>query len=127
MRKNSALFAAVLWTSVIFFLCLIKSSDLPYVAINNLDKVVHASFHLLFVVLWFLYFNELFSKSFSTKALVFAFSLSVFYGIAIEIMQTIFTTTRSADVFDVVANLIGAIIGILLLIIGKKILNRRVV
>jgi len=127
VHNKLALFGAVAWTLVIFFLCLIKSSDLPSVAIVNLDKVVHAFLHLLFVILWFLYFKNQFISRFNTKALVYAFALSVFYGIAIEIMQQLFTTTRSADVLDVVANFVGAIIGVSVVMVAKKVWNGKIV
>jgi len=34
------------------------------------------------------------------------------YGIIIEILQGLLTISRSADIFDVAANLIGSLIGI---------------
>lgn len=111
MLKKLHLAAAVSWTAVIFFLCLIKSSDLPVINIVSLDKVVHAFFHLVFVMLWFLYLKLQFKSSAITKPLLFSFALSVFCGITIEIAQQIVTTTRSADVLDVVANILGATIG----------------
>lgn len=50
-----------------------------------------------------------------------SFSLSVFFGITIEIVQGLFTTTRSADVFDVFANIFGATIGVLAMALFYKI------
>jgi VanZ family protein len=46
--------------------------------------------------------------------------LSVIYGIAIEIAQLLFTTTRSADVLDVVANMLGAIAGVSVIALVSK-------
>jgi VanZ family protein len=40
--------------------------------------------------------------------LIASFLFSVFFGIGIEIAQELFTTTRHAEVFDVLANLSGA-------------------
>jgi VanZ family protein len=39
--------------------------------------------------------------------------MAVLFGIAVEIGQHFLTTTRQADVWDVVANTIGSIAGIL--------------
>lgn len=112
MLKKLYLFAALSWTSFIFFLCLVKSSQIPVINIVNFDKLVHASFHFVFTILWFLYFKQQFKKSHNNESLVFVFVLSVGYGIAIEIAQLLFTATRSADPLDVVANIVGAIAGI---------------
>jgi VanZ family protein len=125
--KKIALFAAIVWTAVIFFLCIIKSSELPSITVANLDKVAHAFFHLLFVILWFLYFKEQIISRYHTKAYVYSFSLSVFFGIAIEMMQQFFTTTRSADILDVVSNVAGAIVGIISIVVVRNVMNRDIV
>ena len=44
-----------------------------------------------------------------------------YLGIAIELMQQYFTTTRSADVFDVLANTTGALLAIISILILNKI------
>jgi VanZ family protein len=103
------LFAALFWTCLIVFLCLIKSSDLPTVAIPNLDKVIHAFLHFVFTSLWFFFLKKQLKSLSMTSLLAFSFIASVFFGIAIEFMQQYFTTTRSADVFDVLANMTGAL------------------
>ena len=57
------------------------------------------------------------------KPLYSAVLFSFFYGIAIEIMQGLFTTTRSADVLDVLANVTGAILASVTILVLKKIIN----
>jgi VanZ family protein len=106
--KRVFLFAALFWTGIILFFCLIKSSDIPKVNIQNLDKVIHSGFHFVFTILWFLYLKKKFTSSNNFKLLTFTIIGSFVLGIAIELMQQYFTTTRSADVFDVLANLFGA-------------------
>ena len=107
------LFAAITWTLIIAYLCLESSADLPKVKVFGIDKIVHCGFHFVFVMLWFLFFwNNNSSKNFN-KFLKESVLLSFSYGIAIEIAQQLFTTTRQADVFDVLANLTGAILGYL--------------
>lgn len=120
MLKKLYLFAALSWTSIIFFLCLIKSSEIPVINIVNLDKLVHAFFHFVFTILWFLYCKKQFKNVHSNEPLVFVFVLSVIYGIAIEIAQLLFTTTRSADVLDVVANMLGAVAGVSVIALVSK-------
>jgi VanZ family protein len=123
--KKLALFGAVSWTLVVFFLCIVKSSSIPSIPIANLDKGAHAFFHMVFVILWFLYFKEQIVSSYHTKAYVFSFSLSVFFGILIEFTQQFFTTTRSADVLDVVSNLAGAIIAIIIIVMARNVTKRN--
>jgi VanZ family protein len=112
VRKEFLLVLALLWTGVILFFCLIKSSSIPVVKIQNLDKVVHASFHFVFTGLWFLYFQKQFVKIKFQKLILVCFSFSVIFGILIEIAQSLFTTTRNGDVLDVLSNTTGAFIAV---------------
>jgi VanZ family protein len=124
--KKLYLFAALSWTSFIFFLCLVKSSQIPVINIVNFDKLVHASFHFVFTILWFLYFKQQFKKRHNNESLVFVFLLSVGYGIGIEIAQLLFTATRSADVLDIVANIVGAIAGISIIVLVSKLCSNKI-
>ncbi len=103
---------ALAWTCIIAFFCLIQASDIPSVniPISNLDKIVHAFFHFVFSSLWFMFFQKQFKEAKYLRLLIISVLLSVFYGIIIEILQGVLTTTRNADVFDVFANVSGAII-----------------
>jgi VanZ family protein len=112
VRKQFFCGVALTWTFLILFFCLTQSSNIPIIGIGipHLDKLVHVFFHFVFTLLWFLFLrNQLKSRS-NIRLLVISFSLSVFYGIGIEIMQGVFTTTRKADLFDVLANMSGALL-----------------
>ncbi|NRT11716.1 VanZ family protein [Flavobacterium sp. 14A] len=108
MRKLFFLVSAVAWSAVILFLCLTKSSNIPSIDIPNLDKAVHAFFHFVFTSLWVLFFRTQVRNKNIYKPLFFSFVLSVFFGVFIEIAQQMFTTTRSPDMFDILANITGA-------------------
>ncbi len=84
------------------------------------DKYVHFTFHFVFTWLWFLYFNHKKKGQRNSKTIIIVFFLSVFFGIAIEIMQELFTTTRKADVFDVMANMTGAIAAVVFIRLWQK-------
>ena len=112
MRKLFFLLAALFWSGVILFFCLIKSNDLPTITVPYVDKAVHAVFHFVFTVLWFLFFKKKLDTSNIFRPLIFSFGLSFFFGVSIELMQKFFTTTRSADVIDELANLSGAILAV---------------
>lgn len=116
MLKKTYLFAALTWTFSILFFCLATFNNLPEIAIKNADKYVHFTFHFGFVMLWFLYFD--FNKKTANrfKTILVLFLLSFLFGVAIEIAQKLFTTTRSADVFDVAANTTGTLTASLLIV-----------
>jgi len=112
--------AALFWTGIILFFCLIKSSDIPTVNIQNLDKVIHAFFHFVFVWLWFLFLKKKLNTSSNDKILIVSLVFSFFFGIGIEMMQQFFTVTRSADILDILANLFGAILAIITIVLLNK-------
>lgn len=120
MRKLFFLLAALFWSGVILFFCLIKASDIPQVDVPNLDKAIHATFHFVFTVLWFLFFKKKLKTSNIFRSLVISYVFSFFFGIAIELMQEFFTTTRSADIMDELANLSGASLAVVAVVLLNK-------
>jgi len=106
---------ALIWTTIVTVLCLINSNQLPKPKFEkNYDKLVHMVFHIGITFLWYLYYK--FKSDNAKKALIQAFLFSFVYGILIEIVQGLFTTSRSADILDVAANATGAllVVGIVL-------------
>lgn len=118
-HKTIFIWPALLWTAIVTFLCLINFNDLPKVEITNYDKLGHFTFHFGITVLWFLYFRFQQLKT-NTKALLMAFLVSFFYGVGIEITQSLFTDTRKGDVFDVFANMTGSVSAIIISLIIIK-------
>ena len=107
MLKKCYLSAAIIWTGSILLLCLEPASDLPKVEINNVDKLVHFTFHFVFIILWYLYLSSNANKT-NYKTPVILFLVSVAFGILVELAQQAFTTSRKGDLLDVVANVTGA-------------------
>ena len=120
MPKQLYFWVALLWTGIVAYLCLMKSSDVPVVQITNLDKIVHAFFHFVFTLLWFLYFKNHFSRMSTFKKAIIPFLLSVFFGLLIEFFQNVFTVTRMAELYDVLANISGAIFAVILILLYEK-------
>ncbi len=85
---------------------------------KNTDKLGHMVFHIGITSFWYLYFKHKFVNV--KKALIQAFLFSFIYGILIEIAQGLFTTTRSADILDVVANTTGAFLVVCIVMFFKK-------
>ncbi len=113
--RNAWSAAALAWMVFIGIVCLARFDDLPSVEIGfaPTDKLVHGFLHFVLTILL--------ARSLRKQALRGAFSLSVAYGIAIELCQQWFTTFRTADTTDVVANVAGSVIAACLLkLIQKK-------
>jgi len=120
--KQLLLLWAIICSGIITYFCLTDSSNIPAVNFPSIDKIVHFCFHFGFTVSWILFFKkELRGKTTDDyKAYFISFIFSVFFGITIEILQSIFTKTRAADVTDILGNAIGALAAVFAAIAFKK-------
>lgn len=112
LNKNKHFLLAILWTTIVTILSLITiSSDIgSSINIDNKDKYVHFTFYFVFVILWFLYAK---SKNTNSRTKFIVLIAAIGYGVLMEICQGIFTTTRTPDILDVLANSAGAFAGTL--------------
>lgn len=115
MHKQFYFFAALTWTILMLYVCLMKSSSVPSVSIVGIDKIVHIFLHLFFTLLWGIALVKIKRFDSFSKLMRFLFVLSLVFGLLIEFIQGYFTATRSADVTDVLANIFGAFFAIALL------------
>ncbi len=95
---------AFLWTLLIFYLCLDDSPNVPKINIQYKDKVVHFIFYFVFVYFW--------TKSIKNKNLnylLMVLFLAITTGITIEFLQENYTSHRTFDWYDILANTLGAI------------------
>jgi VanZ family protein len=109
-KKNILLFTAIFWTLSVTYLSLVTldSSIGSSIKIQNKDKMVHFVFYFLFTFLWVFYMNF---HQFNFKKSIIVLLIAIVYGVIMEFFQGFLTTTRSADVFDVIANTFGAFFG----------------
>lgn len=108
---KNLIFVCVIYTTTItlFFLVPISvgiETTLP------LDKLVHIGFNAALIYLWLHYFSSKYALK-GWLPLTGILITCIVYGIIIEIMQESFTTTRQADVWDVVANITGSVMGLI--------------
>jgi len=76
------------------------------------DKIVHFGFYFVMVVSGMLALKEQCQNNFKLfKSLVVMLVFAITYGIIIEILQASITVSRQGDVFDVMANTLGALLG----------------
>jgi VanZ family protein len=117
--KNAIFSLAIGWTILIAVLCLVKFNDLPSFGVSGADKYVHFTFHFVFTILWGFYswakLNDITISKIGRVVI-----LSFCYGILIEIFQEIYTKTRHADIFDVLANGTGALVALVFFVLIKR-------
>jgi len=95
---------ALLWTLLIFYLCLDDSPNVPKITFQYKDKVVHFIFYFVFVYFWA---KSLKNIRFNYTLIILV--LALILGITIEVLQENFTVNRTFDWYDILANSIGAI------------------
>ncbi len=102
----------VTWSSLYSF----EGTDLSTFNIPNGDKLVHFTFYFVAAALGFLYLTEMPKGKVGFKTGLMSLIVSLmFFGIIIEVVQQAFTSNRSGDVFDALANSIGVICGVVVL------------
>lgn len=104
-----------------------KDNDLPDLGIPNMDKLVHFVFYAMATFLGGLFIRERTRGEKGLKpTLILIGILMIIYGMVIEVIQYGFTTSREGNVFDVLANCMGTLVGILTIVIifkGERRLN----
>ncbi|MES2747777.1 MAG: VanZ family protein [Bacteroidota bacterium] len=119
-NKKILLLFALLWTVLITILSLITVGNIGgKIALPHKDKMIHFVFYFVFVLLWF---HVKKSGNNYKKTSVVVFLIAIGYGLLMELFQSVFTTTRKADIFDVIANSSGALAG--LFFISYRFLNK---
>lgn len=91
---------AVLVTVGVAVLSLTESTHMPSVSLN--DKVVHGLMYTLLAVLWMI----------PVRRPIFVRLAVTIYGALLELLQHYCATTRSGEWADVLADMIGVIIGV---------------
>jgi len=107
---------AIIWGIFIFIISSFPGDDIPKSFMINIpfaDKIIHFFLYFLLVLLiLFGYLRK--SKTILTiRKFLFVFSISLLYGILLEVLQDLLFTMRSADLFDIAANAAGSFIGLL--------------
>ncbi|MEO1051263.1 MAG: VanZ family protein [Bacteroidota bacterium] len=122
---NIYLIGAIVWGGVILFLTTMPFEYDPdaawYWDFDQADKVVHAGLFAIFSFLILSGFKKQHKSIFiSTHALLICILCSALFGIITEVAQY-YIPSRSPDFNDLLADLLGTIVGIAMFYLQKKI------
>jgi VanZ family protein len=108
---------ALIWTIFIFILMAIPGDMLPEeekTFIPNMDKLLHALVFGSFVFLWSVYYATRKEKNNHSDSRFFLILIiGCLYGYATELMQKYIIPNRDYDIYDILADAVGAIAGYL--------------
>lgn len=108
-----------IWASIILILYGIPGSNLPSVSFWKLlepDKAVHAGiFLILMCSLTFSVFKQHRYKRLKRNSLRSSALICIVYGTVLELLQGSLFSERFTDVYDILANAIGVLLGIVIL------------
>ena len=119
MGRNYFFYIALFLTIAIAVGSLISLDKGLGIGMQISDKILHTFGYCLLTMSWLLAYMP---KTNSWKSIILTISAVFIYGIIIEIFQGVFTYNRQADIYDVLANLMGITIATLFfaLILKKK-------
>lgn len=123
LGKNFLLFLALLYSCIITILFFVSSKGMPRISISHIDKVIHFGIFFGFTFLWltFLYLRN--NLELSTRTIIIFFIVTIVYGTLIEVFQEQFTSSRTFDYFDILADALGSLTGILAFQKTKRFFN----
>lgn len=120
LKKYHWLLLACTYTIVVFVISLIKINTSAEIKISHFDKLVHVGIYLLYTLVWFMCFINYSVTQNYIKVVVKAAILALVTGVLIEVLQELNPNARSGDVKDVLANGVGVVIAVLLVLKFKN-------
>lgn len=115
LKKHIFTLLFISWVLFITMLSLFSFSGLDTGTVNipYADKITHFSFYLIFAVLGCMFIRERTQGKMSLgRTLAIMLVIAIVYGIFIEVLQYTTTTNRMAEYGDVLANSLGAFVGV---------------
>jgi len=109
--KKWALPILVVYALALAVFSLIRLSDIPSLGFSFDDKIYHFVAYFIFTCIAYNFFRQ--TKL--TQSLLIASVSVTIYGIIIEVLQLAMTTYRTLDVYDIIANTLGALVSALVL------------
>lgn len=108
-----AYWPAIIWTIILAVLMLLPQDAFPESKLLSYDKLAHISVFAVFSVLVLSgYAIRSKDKDNKTKHRKQALTICLVYGLLLEVLQQ-FVPGRMSDIYDLVANFIGALLGVI--------------
>jgi glycopeptide antibiotics resistance protein len=104
--KKWALPILVVYALTLAVFSLIRLSDIPGLGFSFDDKIYHFVAYFIFTGIAYNFFRQ---TKLIQSLLIASASVTV-YGIIIEVLQLVMTTYRTLDVYDIIANTLGALV-----------------
>ena len=119
MLKKGLFVITLSYTMAIAIVSLIKLPQVPELDIEFGDKIFHLVAYFILSLLWFYSFLYTFKLD-NNKALFTAVLGAVFFGIIIEVLQHVITDYRALEIYDALANTIGALLTAFIIKVNTK-------
>ena len=114
-NKINLKYFAIIYSIIIVIISLTPIPEsTPRFKFFEIDKLFHFTIYLVFVTLWGFVF------SIKNLSLIRLLLLSIIFGITLEFLQDLLPFGRYFDFYDILANMAGVIIGIIILHFYKK-------
>ena len=117
MAKIWGLILLLVYLFLLTWISFINIGKLPTLGTSFDDKIFHVLSHALLTFLCFNYFK----KTGVSRPILLSALVPFCYGVAIECLQGIATSSRTADIYDVLANILGTIFAVILISILKNV------
>ena len=109
MVKKILLLVAIIYSIWLTTVSLIDLKNVPSLGSSFDDKIYHFIAYFALAALWITFFKT--SKKRNTTIVVFI--CTIIFGILLELLQHQFNPNRTYDIYDLIANCLGVIIGTL--------------
>ena len=104
--------ASLLWALVLAFLMLLPQEAFPQSKLLSYDKLAHIGvFAILSFLVLFGFRKKTNKRPLENKYLIRVLTICVVYGMVLESLQSL-VPGRMTDVYDLIANTLGAIVGV---------------
>ena len=115
LKRDNIKWICLVWLTIIFILSAIPTTGTPKFSWSNIygvDKIAH--FVMYFSLSILIYFSLDISKIHHRYVILWSFGLSSLYGLLMEVFQHFFFANRSFDILDIIFNISGALIGVII-------------
>ena len=117
LNKRFILILAVLYTIILTVASLITLHGIPKLGTDIDDKLYHVMAYLILFIIWYLTLKQ----PVSGKQMLYLALSCIAFGIIIEAIQGKVNVNRIGDILDIIANIAGVLIGV---VISQKWMHR---